>query len=131
MAVQGPSESENVARSIALHFGKDDEQLTRRQVDFLERQGGLQRAQLENLELEHQGHRIHNLHARLRLVFELTLALLAIMVVGFLLRLVVSAWNAQDVVISAFDVPSAMQAQGHSGKVFGLGPARSTPKAAG
>jgi hypothetical protein len=105
MADKGLSESETVARSIALSFGKDEEQLTRRQADFLER----------------QGHRIHNLHARLRLVFELTLALLAIMVVGFLLRLVLSAWNAQDVVISAFDVPPAMQAQGYSGKVLASG----------
>lgn len=111
------SDSENMARAIGLN-SRRNERLIQQQVDFLERQGGLQRAQLESLELEHQGHRIHNVHARLRLVFELTLALLAIMVIGFLLQLVVSAWNARNVVISAFDVPPAMQAQGHSGKVL-------------
>jgi tetratricopeptide (TPR) repeat protein len=41
MGDKGLSESENVARSSALNFGKDEEQLTRRQIDFLERRGEL------------------------------------------------------------------------------------------
>ncbi len=133
MEQEGLSASESVARSVALKTPKHSEdQLVQEQVDYLRRQGSLQKAQQALLERElegqalqnqgqafvNQGQRIQNVRERLRIIFEVALALVVLIVVGIIGDLLVSAWHAQNVVLSAFDVPPAMDAQGQNGKVI-------------
>jgi tetratricopeptide (TPR) repeat protein len=126
---EGLSASESVARSIALKTPKTaEEQLVQEQIGYLHRQGSLQTAQQALLDLEregqafaNEGQRIQNVRERLRIVFELALALVVLVVTGIVLELLYSAWHARNVVLSAFDVPPAMEAQGLSGKVVASG----------
>jgi len=129
---ESPSESESIARSIALKAAKNaNQQLVQEQIDFLHRQGQLQSAHLsliqaqqsllererEKLESENDSRRIQNISERLRVVFEIALAVGGLLVAVFVVAVLVSSWHAQNVVISAFDVPAAMETKGQSGKV--------------
>ncbi len=118
MSYEGRPDSESVARSLALKPVAAEEQLTREQSDYLRRQGELQKVQHEILKEERQGQRIQNLRERLRIVFEVALALLVLTLASLAGKLVYGAWNAQDVILSAFDVPPALETQGNSGKVL-------------
>ena len=118
MSYEGRSDSESVARSLSLKHVAAEEQLTREQIDYLRRQGELQKVQHEILKEERQGQRIQNLRERLRIVFEVALALLVLTLASLAGKLVYGAWNAQNVILSAFDVPPALETQGNSGKVL-------------
>jgi tetratricopeptide (TPR) repeat protein len=117
VAYETQSEGESVARSLALKVASADEQLTQEQIGYLRRQGELHQVQRQILEEEYQGQHIENIRERLRIVLELALALLVLMVLGLAGRMFYGAWHAENVVISAFDVPPALETQGNSGKV--------------
>ncbi|MGD0294401.1 MAG: tetratricopeptide repeat protein [Terracidiphilus sp.] len=116
-------EQQCVAREIALRANADPD-LTRKQVEFLDRQGilqeqqqELQRAELHNLRHVGRSLKLQLQHERMRLLLEFALASLALFVAGILVFLVYSAWNSRSVEVNLFDVPPALVTQGQSGKV--------------
>lgn len=120
-------DSENIARDVVMQR-TEHAKLTRRQIGFLKRQGlvqgrtlELQAATLENLHKAQQSHRLHILRERLHVVVDLAVGAGTLMIVGLLGWGIVSAWNSQGVVVSAFEVPPALEQQGLSGAVIASG----------
>jgi tetratricopeptide (TPR) repeat protein len=123
------SASDGVADAIALKASdREEQQLIHEQVGYLQRQRGVQAAQQALLEQQRLGQafannnqRVQNIRERLRIVFEVGLALVVLVIAGVVVNLLFSAWHAQNVVIGAFDVPPAMEQQGLSGKAIASG----------
>jgi tetratricopeptide (TPR) repeat protein len=109
-------DQDGVARGIALRPSADA-RLIEKQIEFLERQGLLQRAELDQLRETQHGLKLRNHRERLRFVFEMALAVVAVIIAGLLIHLVYAAWHTHRVVVGVFDAPPAFETEGLSGTV--------------
>jgi tetratricopeptide (TPR) repeat protein len=115
------STNASIARSIgqkaAPSGDRNAQKLTREQIAFLRRQGRLQENEAGLQEIEAGNERVEYIHARLRLLSSLVLAVLAFLVLMLVGKTVFDAWHDSSVVITSFDVPPDFDVAGRSGKV--------------
>jgi tetratricopeptide (TPR) repeat protein len=105
-SVEGTTES--IARSLSMSAPKDGasraDELIEHQIRFLDRQGKL--------------HHVHHRLMFLRLLSSIGFTLGGILILAVVLKMLISAVLANNVVIDVFDVPPALIEQGQSGKVI-------------
>ncbi len=124
--------AEAFAAAVAARLSGADPEVARNTVGFLRQQTELLKVQKEHLEAEHHL-RLANLRnqlseqglrrvgMRLRVAFQLFLALLGAAVGLGLIVMVYDAFHSRNVVVDPFDAPPSLAAQGLSGKVLASG----------
>ncbi len=124
--------AEAFAAAVAVRLSAADPEVARKTAGFLREQTELLKVQKEHLEAEHHL-RLANLRnqlseqglrrfgMRLRVTFQLFLALLGATIGLGLVVMVYDAFHSRNVVVDPFDAPPALAAQGLSGKVLASG----------
>ena len=124
--------AEAFASAVAAKLAGNDPAVARKTEEFLSEQAQLLRVQKKYLEAEHElrlthlrnqlrEERIRRAGLRLRLAFQLFLALVATVIGAGILVLLRDAFTSRAVVVEPFDVPPTLVAQGATGKVFAAG----------
>lgn len=127
-----PDSGERLAEDISLQRGSnaasDDQEsagnLLHEQIEFLRAQTNLHdlqaqklKAELHHLHAEDKNIAVTNIRERLKLVFDVGLAVFGLAIVALIALLVYSAARSQSVVVDAFSVPPDFTAQGNTGVV--------------
>ena len=124
--------AEAFASVVAAKLAGTDPAVARRTEEFLNEQAQLLRVQKKHLEEEHElriahlrnqlrEERVRRAGLRLRLAFQVFLALVATVIGAGILVLLRDAFSSREVVVEPFDAPPALVAQGATGKVIAAG----------
>jgi hypothetical protein len=82
----------------------------------------IERAGLEKEHIEAQNHHLHlqHVHDRLRLVLDIGLAALGVALLVGLIWTIYDAASDRSIVVNAFEVPAALEPEGHTGAALTL-----------
>jgi tetratricopeptide (TPR) repeat protein len=124
-AIAALARADGFASAVAAKLAGNDPGVARKTEEFLKDQSQLLRVQRKLLEEEHTlriAHLRHQLRGlRLRLTFQLFLALAATVTAVGVVVLLRDAFTSREVVVEPFDAPPALVAHGATGKVIAAG----------
>ncbi|HEV7611527.1 MAG TPA: tetratricopeptide repeat protein [Steroidobacteraceae bacterium] len=129
---EAPGGVEAFAAAIAAIASRQDPEVARETSAFLRDQSRLLQVQKKHLEEEHalrlthlrnqlREERIRRVALRLRVAFQLFIALIATAIVAAILLMLRDALTSRSVVVESFDVPPSLVARGVTGKIVAGG----------
>jgi tetratricopeptide (TPR) repeat protein len=129
---EAPAGVEAFAEAIAAIASRQDPEVARETSAFLRDQSRLLQVQKKHLEEEHalrlahlrnqlREERIRRVGLRLRVAFQLFMALIATAIVAAVLLMLRDALTSRSVVVESFDVPPSLLARGVTGKIVAGG----------
>jgi tetratricopeptide (TPR) repeat protein len=124
-ATEALARADGFASAVAAKLAGNDPGVARRTEEFLNDQSQLLRVQKKLIEEEHalrMAHLRNQLRGlRLRLAFQLFIALAATVIGAGVLVMLRDAFASREVVVEPFDAPPALAAHGTTGKVIAAG----------
>jgi tetratricopeptide (TPR) repeat protein len=131
-SAEAPAGAEAFAAAIAAIASRQDPEVARETSAFLRDQSRLLQVQKKHLEEEHtlrlahlrnqlREERIRRMGLRLRVAFQLFMALIATAIVAAILLMLRDALTSRSVVVESFDVPPSLVARGVTGKIVAGG----------
>ena len=129
---EAPAGAEAFAAAIAAIASRQDPEVARETSAFLRDQSRLLQVQKTHLEDEHtlrlahlrnqlREERIRRVGLRLRVAFQLFMALIATAIVAAVILMLRDALTSRSVVVESFDVPPSLVARGVTGKIVAGG----------